>query len=279
MVTAVVSAACAGTAQRPSSTPEVVTTTVAPAGAPTTTARPATSTSGQDASAAARVALSGFLAGMPAQDPKAVLAHSEGGAAALGAIRALISDINAASGATTRTKLQDEAFRPQTVTPTAVVFAGSVGLTTEIQGPKGSQKSVSAISGPVTVALAAGTWRVKDFAYDGKRMVYEAEYATDTQAAVQLHVGLVLSYANTTTAVVALTTQSQSVGLTFTNATLTTSAGTSPSTGSGFTKGAQPTGFISFARTDAVPTRLVASFRQADGSAVAFTVALSGQPS
>jgi hypothetical protein len=203
------------------------------------------------------------------------LGHSAGAAAALAGIRVLISDINAAAGGTTTVRVTSPSYNPTSVRADTVVFGGSARLVTDVRGSRGSQHTEATVDGPVTVALVDGVWRVRDFNYNGRSMRLVAENASQVVEGVHLTVGYVLSYAGATNAVVGLAVDSGHVDIALTDARLVAGGSQGPATGSGFAAG-PPRGYIGFARTDAIPTELDASFRRSDGATLTFAIPLRG---
>jgi hypothetical protein len=116
-----------------------------------------------------------------------------------------------------------------------------------------------------------------DFDYDGRPMRMIPENASQVVEGVHLTVGSLLSYAGVTNAVVGLAVDSGHVDVALTDARLVTGGDQAPATGSGFVAH-PPRGYIGFARTDATPTELDASFRRSDGATLTFAVPLRGTP-
>jgi hypothetical protein len=226
---------------------------------------------------AARAALGSYLSALAAHDPREALAASTGAAAVLAAVRATIASVNAASGGSTATTLGPESFAATTASPTEVVFSGSVTVADTVSGPKGTTRSQAVVSGPVVVRRLGATFRVATFDYDGAPMVEVPEGATSVQGSVALTVGSVLSYGQTTAALVGLAARSGHLDLVLERAELVTTAGSEAGQGE-FTPAAEPVGFLRFARTSGLPEILDATFRTGSGGTLRFSVRLDGRP-
>jgi hypothetical protein len=269
-------AATAGT--EPLAVNAAPTTTAAVAGSTTTAPRGTTTTPKPGDVAAATASLSAYLGGLAANESGSVLSRSTKAAAALGTVRLLVAEINKADGATTTVTTTRPSFTPTSVNPATVVFGGTVQLSTEVAGPKGTQHSTDTISGPITVVPVNGAWLVSDFLYDGKTMHVESENASQAQGGLHLTVAFVLSYADATAAILGLAADTGNAHVALQRATLTTETGAADAAASAFTAAAKPTGFVRFPRTDGVPVRFDATFTRDGGPAVTFSVPLTGRP-
>ncbi|MHB1711958.1 MAG: hypothetical protein ACYCV7_11230 [Acidimicrobiales bacterium] len=256
-------AACAhshGTPTRPvAETSHATTSTLAGGGNPGT---------------AARVVLTQYLSSIAAHDAPKMVASSTGPAAALGSVLLDVVAINSAKGAPTTTAVQKEGFHVVAATSTAVTLDGAAVLSSTVRGAKGSSQTTDTVSGPVTVVLYSGRWKVSALTFDGQHMTEWTENTGQTVKGVHVQVGFVLSYASTTVALIGLTAPSGGFHLSLTQAKLSSSTGVLTGVGD-FTSPPAPVGLLRFPRSDAQPTDLRLGFSDGSSSLV-FDVALHG---
>ncbi len=224
-------------------------------------------------------ALDLYLQGIANRDSAQMLRYSTGAAAGLGSVRLTVAQVNQARGGTTTVAVTSESVSPSSVSAGAVTLSGTVQLRTEVKGSQGDQVSTSTLSGPIQLISVHGAWQVSDFRYDGAPMAFTPEGAQQTQGQVTLSVAFVLSYGQATAALVGLGAASGSASIALQQTSLVTQNGASE-TGQGiFTSTSRPTGVFTYARAGAVPTRLLASFKDSSSRPVNFDVALAGKPS
>lgn len=238
-------------------------------------------TSSRNPAAEARAAFDAYLRGIVARDAATMLDNSAEIAGALGAVRLTVAAANAARQGTTTVTVTKEDVTVTQITASQVTLSGDVELDSEVSGPAGPpQRSQDHLSGPIVIGNRTGRWRVVDFTYDGAPLVYTPESVSqqDTNGSnpLQLNVAFVLSFARTTGVLVGLAA-AHDVNVAFQTTALATTAG-SESGGAVATSGTRPTVLLRFARTDARPTRLDASFKRQDGTTDSFSVALPGSP-
>jgi hypothetical protein len=235
------------------------------------------SSSGADPVAGAEQALTAYLGGISRHEAATVLATSEGAPAGLAGVLLDVAAIDAERGATTTVTMGPAHFTVSgTPSASVVTLVGSLTITTTVSGPKGSGSSTDTLSGPVTVRDEQGAWKVAAAAYDGKPLVEWQEDTGQTVGGLAVQVGYVVSYGNVTAALVTLYSASGSQSVSFQAASLVTTAGNESGVAD-FTTTGNPTGVVRFARTDARPSELDMSFKNASGQTVVFVIDLPGQ--
>ncbi|MHB8681014.1 MAG: hypothetical protein ACYDA2_02825 [Acidimicrobiales bacterium] len=224
-------------------------------------------------SAAAQQALSNYLQAIVHHNGSAVQSSSDGAALGVAGILVDVAAIDTARGATTTVTLGQDTFAPTGTSASSVTFGGSVSLTTAVSGPKGSGQYTDTLSGPVTVADEAGTWRVTTFTYDAKPIAIWPETANQTVNGLHLSVGYVVSFGDLTAVLIGIGQISGNVNVQLQSTTLT--AGTTDSGVGDFTGPPQPTGVLRFTRSGSPPTQLTVDFTGPNGQQDDFTLALS----
>ncbi|MHB8329180.1 MAG: hypothetical protein ACYDD6_06105, partial [Acidimicrobiales bacterium] len=251
-------------------------------GAPTTTA-PATSAPPSNGAgtrldiSSPEAALRSYLAAVAAHSANAVVASSRGKAEALAAVLLDISVINASQGGTTTTTLQDPGFTLSSSSAGSATFTGSATWTSVVSGPKGGGTTTDTVSGPVVVTKSGNIWQVESFTFDDAPMTWWLENATETQGDLSVEVSFVLTYADTTVALIGLGAPTGNESATLQSVGLSTTSGASTGTWN-FTPGREPTGVVDFFRTDATPTSMELKFSASSGGPVTFSIPLHGSP-
>ena len=183
----------------------------------------------------------------------------------------------AAGGAHTTHEVTHEALDPRSVSAAEVVFGGEVDLRDTITGPKGSTPTQASITGPIRVMNDNGAWKVTTLSYGGAPMTYYPEGIEQTVRHIHLSVAFLLSSGTQTTALIALRAESPGVTVSLRSVVVTTDIG-SRQAGRGVFGPRTPAGLFVFRRTTSRPARLDVSFQKGDGTTVAFSLALGGQP-
>ncbi|HZU80791.1 MAG TPA: hypothetical protein VE991_12815 [Acidimicrobiales bacterium] len=256
------------TALAPSGTAAGATTTTSPGTVPVD--------SGPGAATGAEQALQAYLSALSHQDVNTLLAVSDKGPEALAGVLVDVADIDHARGATTTVDVTADTFSPAgEPSPGSVVLSGSATLHTSVTGPKGSGSSTDTISGPVTVALEQGRWKVVDFTYDGRPVVLSpTENVGQTLHGLTVQLGYVVSYGDLSVALVTLASSGGDVQVSYQSASLAW-GGQSEQGAADFTGSSTPTGILRFARTASAPTGLEVAFTGSSGQALDFSFSLS----
>jgi len=226
----------------------------------------------------ARAALDRYLEALARRDATVVAETSTGGASAIATVVKFVADLNATAKGKTTIRVGGESFQVTEETPDHVTFAGSVHVVTDVKGPRGPTQSDVIISGPVTVALTNGAWRVKSFIYAGKPLLYVPENAANGHDGMTVVVEFVLSYGDVTNAVIRLSASGAALDprLALQDAHLITPGTTVQRTSVSFVPGPGPRGLVAFPRTDRTPTQLDVVFRRPNGQTVSYSVPLTG---
>ncbi len=236
---------------------------------------PGTNGSGSSSSAtSATYAVDGYLTALAHHDATAVSGTSDGGPYAMAGVILDSAAINAARGGTTTVTVGRSSLTPTSVGSSTVTFGGSVTLTTTVSGSQGAGTSNDTVAGPLTVTDQSGVWRVTDFTYDGATLQSWAEHASQTIDGLTATVGYVVSYGNTTAALVTLTQQSGAADVQLQTVKLTAGGAAQVGTGD-FTGPPTPTGVLRFSRVDATPGSLELDFSSSSGSPYDFQLTLS----
>jgi hypothetical protein len=223
---------------------------------------------------AATQALTSYLQGLSHLDVQQVASSSDRGPFAMAGILLDAAAINSERGATTTMALGPSSFAATTASGSTQNFDGSVTLTTTISGPKGNGTFTDTISGPLTVTDEAGRWRVTNFVYDHEPVQVWPENATSTVNGLDVSLGYLVSYGNTTAALITLRQISGSANVQLQAATLR--AGSTAENGVGdFTGPPTPTGVLRFARISAPPTALTLLFTSSTGQSDYYDFTLS----
>ncbi|MHB8440363.1 MAG: hypothetical protein ACYDD4_14570 [Acidimicrobiales bacterium] len=230
---------------------------------------------GPPTAAGATAAVNGYLQGLVNRNSDGVLQTSVGAPLDLAAVLLDAAAIDSSRGATTTMTLGPSSLTPTVDAPqNTVTFTGSVTITTTVTGSRGSSTSPSTISGPLTVVDNAGAYRVTGFSYDGAPLVAWPESASQTVNGLVVSVGFVLSYGNTTAALISVGQETGSVSVQLQSTTLDTNGSSSSGVGD-FTGPPQPAGLLRFARISGSPTRLIVDFTTTTGQADDFDLPLS----
>lgn len=221
-------------------------------------------------------ALEAYLQGLSRLNVEDVAASSNGGPFAVAGILLDAAAINSERGATTTASLGPSSFAPVSAgsTNATLIFQGSVTLTTNISGPKGNGTFTDTISGPVTVTIDSGIWRVTNFTYDNLPVQVWSESESQTVNGLNVSLGYVVSYGNATAALVTLRQGSGNANVQLRAVTLR--AGGAAENGVGdFTGPPTPTGVLRFARIASAPTSLTLLFTSSTGQTDYFDFTLS----
>jgi hypothetical protein len=245
-------------------------------GAPGSPSAPGASGSGSSPASAgpATNAVNGYLSALAHLDPTGVSDTSDGAPYAMAGILLDSAAINSARGGTTSVTVGPSSLTPTSVGPGTVTFVGSVALTTTVSGSQGGGTYTDTVSGPLTVTDESGVWRVTDFTYDNAPLQLWEEHASQTIRGLTATVGYVVSYGNTTAALVTLTQQSGAADVQLQTVKLTAGGASVLGTGD-FTGPPTPTGVLRFSRVDATPSSLELDFSSSGGSPYDFQLPLS----
>jgi len=234
---------------------------------------PTTSVARGDPSVAARRAIDIWLDALVHSDPETMLSSSAGAAAAYGSLQLVSDEIIRARGGSNSTAVARESITPRRVAPGAVEFAGEINLTNTVTGPKGSAPTYDRLDGPIRVVEQNGRWRLANFEFDGRPIVYYPEGLQDTVDGIHLTVGFLLSYSDVTVALVSLSADAPNTTITITGVSLTLASGTREAGGAQFARDV-PTGMLGFRQVTAAPTRLDVSARLNNGTTITLSVSL-----
>ena len=245
-------------------------------GAPGSSSAPGTTGSGSSQSSAAPAtnAVNGYLSALAHLDPTGVSDTSDGAPYAMAGILLDSAAINSARGGSTAVTVGPSSLTPTSVGRSTVTFEGSVVLTTTVSGSQGGGTTTDTVAGPLTVTDESGVWRVTNFTYDGAPLQLWAEHASQMIRGLTATVGYVVSYGNTTAALVTLTQQSGAADVQLQTVKLIAGGASLVGTGD-FTGPPTPTGVLRFSRVDATPSSLELDFSSSGGSPYDFQLALS----
>jgi hypothetical protein len=217
-----------------------------------------------------------YLQGLSHLSAQQVVASSDMGPFAIAGVLLDAATSNAERGATTTITLGPSSLAPVpgAAGASTATFAGSTTLTTTISGPKGSGTFSDTISGPLSVTDEAGWWRVTDFTYDGQPVQVWPERASQTVNGLNLSVGYVVSYGNTTAALVTLRQVSGAADVHIQSVTLGTAASAENGVAD-FTGPPAPSGILRFNRIVAPPASLRLSLSSSSGQPYNYSFAFS----